>query len=268
MSIVSTVEELSGAWAAVPWHAPLAPIVGVDAAIRLAGMGLYTAGDLDALLLGYGEADLPFGMRERARLIRTFTAWCLRHLHSKLLESRMSTTISSTAARAAVEFLHKLHDLEARLTEAESAAAEAADQLRRCAPRMKDDPALKRIRKDVNQKRRAAADGLAELRRLIREDRENVAGTIFDVRTNGVAEPVPAAVVPGYPDTPAAAKPYAWDVVVKMRNCEEKTITLVAPTEKQARRKAERQRGVLEVVSLSPLTEEQYRRTHGSRKAR
>ena len=68
---------------------------------------------------------------------------------------------------------------------------------------------------------------------------------------------------------PAPPKFYAWDVTISMNNnTPEQTVTVVAPTENQARRKALLRPNAKEVVRLEGMTEEQYRRVHGSRRKR
>jgi hypothetical protein len=68
---------------------------------------------------------------------------------------------------------------------------------------------------------------------------------------------------------PAPPKFYAWDVTIGMNNnTPEQTVTVVAPTENQARRKALLRPNAREVVKLEGMTEEQYRRVHGSRRRR
>ena len=68
---------------------------------------------------------------------------------------------------------------------------------------------------------------------------------------------------------PALPKFYAWDATISMNNnTPEQTVTVVAPTENQARRKALLRPNAKEVVKLEGMTEEQYRRVHGSRRRR
>lgn len=62
---------------------------------------------------------------------------------------------------------------------------------------------------------------------------------------------------------PAEPKPYACDVVVKLLAGGEEKRTYVASSEKQARRKALLVRGTAEVVSITGMDEESYRRVHG-----
>jgi len=54
-------------------------VVGVDLAIRLAGYGLRTAADLDALVLCYREDELltrvGLSVRQRHAMLAAFAAW-------------------------------------------------------------------------------------------------------------------------------------------------------------------------------------------------
>lgn len=62
---------------------------------------------------------------------------------------------------------------------------------------------------------------------------------------------------------------YAWDVTYTRNNFEgDVTVTIVAKTEAQARKKALLRPNARDVVRVEGMTEEQYRRTHGSRRKR
>lgn len=77
------------------------------------------------------------------------------------------------------------------------------------------------------------------------------------------------AQVRGLLAIPAPPPPYAWVVTYSRNNGQpECTVTLVAKTEHQARRKALLSFDASEVVSLHSLTEKQYRRAHDSQRKR
>jgi hypothetical protein len=82
------VTEHAAAWAAVPWATPLAGVVGVHPALRLAGRGLRTAGDLDALVMGCREAELRqacgLKLREANEALARLHEWSLRQFLAAL----------------------------------------------------------------------------------------------------------------------------------------------------------------------------------------
>lgn len=82
---------------------------------------------------------------------------------------------------------------------------------------------------------------------------------------------LPAPAPPPPPKAPAPPKHYAWDVIYTRNDRpadDPEVVTLVARSEAEARRKALLRPNAREVISVSGMTEEQYRRAHGSRRRR
>ena len=58
-------------------------------------------------------------------------------------------------------------------------------------------------------------------------------------------------------------KPYAWEITIRRHDGNMETITRVAPTEMQARRKGLLRPLAMEIVDMEPIDEETYHRAFG-----